>query len=67
MPGKSPINTKPYRLPEARKAEIDQQIGKLLREGVIEESNFLWNSPLLVVSKKDDASGEKKWRMVVDF
>jgi hypothetical protein len=25
------------------------------------------NSPLLVVQKKEDASGEKKWRLVVDF
>ena len=67
IPGTSPIPTKPYRLPEAQKAEIDKQIDKLLREGVIEESNSPWNSPLLVVPKKDDASGEKKWRLVVDF
>jgi hypothetical protein len=34
---------------------------------VIEESNSPWNSPLLVVPKKDDASAENKWRLVVDF
>jgi hypothetical protein len=67
IPGTSPVNTRPYRLPEAQKAEIDKQIDKLLRKGVIEESNSPWNSPLLVVPKKDDASGEKKWRLVVDF
>ena len=67
MPGTSPSNTRPYRLPEAQIAEIGKQIDKLLREGVIEESNSPWNSPLLLVPKKDDASGEKKWRMVVDF
>jgi hypothetical protein len=59
IPGTSPINTKPYRLPEAQKAETDKQIDKLLREGVIEESNSPWNSPLLVVPKKDDANGER--------
>jgi hypothetical protein len=67
IPGTSPINTKPYRLPEAQKTEIDKQIGKLLHKGVTEYSNSLWNSPLLVVPKKGEASGEKKWRLVVDF
>jgi hypothetical protein len=67
VPGMSPINTRPYRLPEAQKAEIDRQVDKLLKEGIIAESNSPWNSPLLVVPKKVDASGEKKWRLVVDF
>jgi hypothetical protein len=67
VPGTSPINTKPYRLPEAQEAEIDIQIDKLLKDGVIEESNSPWNSPLLVVPKKDGKSGEKNWRLVVDF
>jgi hypothetical protein len=34
---------------------------------VIEESEFPWNIPLLVVPKKDDARGEKKLRLVPDF
>jgi hypothetical protein len=63
IPGTSPINTRPYRLPESQKAEVD----RLLKEGVITESNTPWCSPLLVVPKKTDASGEKKWRLVVDF
>jgi hypothetical protein len=58
-PGTAPINTRPYRLPEAQKAEIENQVGKLLNEGIIEESNSPWNSTLLVVPKKVDASGEK--------
>jgi hypothetical protein len=56
----SPINTKPYRLPETQKAEIEKQVDKLLDKGIIEENNSPWNSPLLVVPKKTDASGEKK-------
>jgi hypothetical protein len=39
----------------------------LLAEDIIEESSLLWNSPLLIVLKKMDTSGEKKWRIVVDF
>jgi hypothetical protein len=38
-----------------------------LNEGIITESKSPWNSPLLIVPKKEDASGEKKWRLVVDF
>jgi hypothetical protein len=48
-------------------AEIEKQVDKLLEEGIIEESNSPWNSPPLVVPKKTDASGEKNWRIVVDF
>jgi hypothetical protein len=60
VPGTTPINIKPYRLPEAQKAEIERQVDKLLEEGIIEESESRCNSPLLVVPKKTDASGEKK-------
>jgi hypothetical protein len=67
VPGTAPINTRPHRLPEAQKAEIEKQVDKLLGEGIIEESDSPWNSPLLVVPKKTDASGEKKWRIVVGF
>jgi hypothetical protein len=30
IPGTSPTNTRPYRLPEAQKSEIDDQIAKLM-------------------------------------
>jgi hypothetical protein len=39
IPGTSPINTRPYRFPEAQKAEVDRQVDKLLKEGIIAESN----------------------------
>jgi hypothetical protein len=67
VPGTVPINTKPYRLPEAQKAETEKQVTKLANENIIEESSSPWNSPLLIVPKKADASGEVKWRLVVDF
>ena len=40
---------------------------KLLREGIIEESNSPWSSPILQVPKKVDASGQPKFRIVVDY
>jgi hypothetical protein len=34
---------------------------------VIQHSTSPWNSPVLVVPKKADASGKTKFRIVVDF
>jgi hypothetical protein len=66
-PGTVPLNTRPYRLPESQKHEIESQVTKLLEEGVIEESNSPWNSPILVVPKKVGVDCKQKWRLVVDF
>jgi hypothetical protein len=61
------INTKPYRIPEIHKEEVQRQIEQILRDDIIQPSTSPWNSPILVVPKKADASGKKKWRIVVDF
>ena len=66
-PGTKPINVKPYRLPETHKQEARRQVEELRKGGIIVESNSPWNSPLLVVKKKADASGEEKWRLVIDY
>jgi hypothetical protein len=52
LPGTAPINTRPYRLPEAQKIEIEKQVEKLVDEGIIEESHSPWNSPLLIVPRQ---------------
>jgi hypothetical protein len=39
----------------------------LLEEGIIVESNYPWNSLILVVPKQVGADGGQKWRLVVDF
>ena len=65
--GTEPVNARPYRLPESQKQEVRRQIEGLKRRGIITESNSAWNSPLLIVLKKSDASGEKRWRLVIDY
>jgi len=62
-----PIYTKSYRLPEVHKEEVQKQITKLLDQGIIRPSFSPWSSPIWIVPKKLDASGEKKWRLVVDY
>jgi len=48
IPGTTPINTRHYKLPETQKQEVDKQLAKLLKGGIVEESNSPWNSPILV-------------------
>jgi len=39
----------------------------MLDEDIIRPSVSPWNLPHLVVSKKEDSNGNKKWRIVVDY
>jgi hypothetical protein len=38
VPRTIPINTRPYRLPETQKQDVDRQVTKQLQEGIIEQS-----------------------------
>jgi hypothetical protein len=60
------INVRPYRIREVHKEEVHRQTEQMLPDGVIQYSTSSWNSPILVVPKKTDASGRMKWRLVVD-
>jgi len=66
-PGVTPINTRPYRLPESQKEEIDRQVKQLVEDGIITKSDSPWNSPLLIVPKRVGPDGKPKRRMMVDF
>lgn len=62
-----PINTKSYRFPEIHKQEVQSQINKMLNDGIIKPSTSPWSSPIWIVPKKVDASGQRKWRVVIDY
>ena len=62
-----PVHTKQYRFPPIHKEEIDRQVNKLLKEDIIEPSTSPYNSPVWIVPKKPDSSGNKRWRMVIDY
>jgi len=61
------INTKSYRILEIHKEELKRQIKQMLEDDIIQPRTSHWNSPILVIPKKMDASGKQKFRIVVDF
>lgn len=63
----TPVFTRSYRYPECYREEIKNQVNKLLNDGIIQESCSPWNSPVWMVPKKLDASGKRKFRMVIDY
>lgn len=63
----TPTYTRNYPYPMALKQVVEEEISKLLRDGIIRPSRSPYNSPIWIVSKKQDASGTQKYRLVVDF
>lgn len=62
-----PVYTRSYRYPFIHRNEVQDQISKMLEQGIIRPSQSAWSSPIWVVPKKADASGKTKWRIVIDF
>uniref|UniRef100_A0AAG5DCG3 RNA-directed DNA polymerase n=1 Tax=Anopheles atroparvus TaxID=41427 RepID=A0AAG5DCG3_ANOAO len=62
-----PTYTKSYRYPHNLKKDVEEQIKELLENGIISPSNSPYSSPIWVVPKKQDASGKKKIRVVIDY
>jgi len=63
-----PIYIKNYRSPYSQVEEIQKQVGKLIKDNIVEPSVSEYNSPLLLVPKKTlPGSSEKIWRLVVDY
>lgn len=62
-----PLYSKIYRYPQVHESEILRQVNDMLRQNIIRESNSAYNSPLWIVPKKSDNTGEKKWRIVIDY
>lgn len=63
----SPVFVKSYRHPYAMNQEIQNHIQKLLDNKIIQPSISPYSSPVWLVPKKQDASGKKKFRLVIDY
>ncbi|KAL1277196.1 hypothetical protein QQF64_023869 [Cirrhinus molitorella] len=47
------VRQRPYRVPEARRHAIEEEVLKMLKLGVIEPSQSPWSSPIVLVPKPD--------------
>lgn len=62
-----PVYVKSFRHPHHMKKIIQEQIQKLLDDKIIRPSVSPYSAPIWIVDKKNDASGQKKYRMVIDY
>ena len=60
--GIQPVYIPAYRLPHSQRLIVDDQIKDMLEQGVIQNSQSPWNSPLFLVPKKDG-----HFRPVIDY
>jgi len=49
----APNRSRPYRIPEAKKATVNQHIDDKLARGIMREPTSPWAAPIVLVSKKD--------------
>lgn len=61
------IHAKLYRLPPKHEKEVEQQIEEMEQQGIIRKSFSRYASPIVVVAKKPDNSGQQKFRICVDY
>ncbi len=62
-----PVYVKSYRQPESLQNEVNRQIQEMLDQKIIRESKGPWNAPLVVIPKKLDADGIRKFRICIDY
>ena len=61
------IASRNYQIPQTLKSELQVIIDQMLCTKTIRLSNSPWNSPIILVKKKEDASKKEKWLLIVDF
>lgn len=61
------MHSKTYTYPKVHEEEVKRQITKMLKETIIDPSYSPYSSPIWIVPKKIDSSGQRKWRLVIDY
>ncbi len=55
------VKQRPYRIPEARRQAIEDEVQQMLKLGVIEPSRSPWSSPIVLVPKPDGKPPLLQW------
>ena len=65
----TPLNIRPYRMSPQRREYMENMLVEQHKQGIIEpcEGHTEWASPAFLVEKPRDATGNRQYRMVVDF
>lgn len=67
IPGSKVVNIRQYRIPQTLKRIMEDIVKDFEKMGAIEKCNSKWNSPAILVSKKDTHKVKKDNRFVVDY
>lgn len=67
IPGSKVVNIRQYRMPQQLKKVLENIINDFERQGIIEKCQSVYNSPVVLVSKKDDLGNKSDYRLVVDY
>jgi hypothetical protein len=54
----TPISLRPYRIPYARRDEVEKLLDQMLKDEHIVPSKSLWSSPIVVIDKNDKCIAE---------
>lgn len=67
LPNTKTINVRQYRIPHVHKKILQDMITDYENQGIIEKCQSPFNSPAILVSKKDENNGKTDHRFVVDY
>lgn len=67
IPGSKIVNTKQYRIPHTHREILLSIVKDFEKQGIIEKCQSNYNSPAILVPKRDDDNGKTDYRFVVDY
>lgn len=67
LPGSNVVNLRQYRIPHTHKQILEDIVRDHEQQGIIEKCQSNYNSPAILVSKKDDKGEYTDFRLVIDY
>lgn len=67
VPGSKIIHVRQYRVPHKDRDILLKMVNELEKEGIIEKCQSNYNSPVIIIPKKDDSGNKTDKRLVIDY